>query len=172
MNRIIPLVACVMLLSGCGRWTASRNDSLPSTDRNKPLRAIFASNQSAAAPSHDRVWRSNLMLLPYAEIFSDRVTLHHIRDCHYRSEDDYDVRHFDREVWLGDVMSLDFIVVPFKETPSLAHTMLSFGLIDGQYIVFSVEARLEHGEIYSPLSGARQQYELMWVVGSDPDLIG
>lgn len=112
------------------------------------------------------------MLLPYAEIFSDRVTLHHIRDCHYRSEDDYDVRHFDRDVWLGDVMSLDFIVVPFKETPSLAHTMLSFGLIDGQYIVFSVEARLEHGETYSPLSGARQQYELMWVVGSERDLIG
>lgn len=97
--------------------------------------------------------------------------LHNIRDCHYRSEDDYDVRHFDREILLSEVQTLDFIVVPFKNTPSLAHTMLSFGLSDGQYIVFSVEARLKKNETYSPLQGALQAYELMWVVGTEKDLI-
>jgi hypothetical protein len=172
MNQALLLVVGIILLSGCGRWTGARPEALTSPIREKPLRAILTAGRPVPVPSHDRPWRSNLMLLPYAEIFSDRVQLHHIRDCHYRSEDDYDVRHFDREVWLSEVTSLDFIVVPFKETPSLAHTMLSFGLLDGQYIVFSVEARLEQGETYSPVLGAMQQYELMWVVGSEPDLIG
>ena len=75
-------------------------------------------------------------MLPYAEIRSDRVRLFNIRNCNYRTETDFDVRHFDREILLSDVRTIDFIVVPFKETPLLAHTMLSFGMADGEQIVF------------------------------------
>ena len=123
-------------------------------------------------PSHDRLWRQNQMVLPYAEIDSHRVTLRNIRDCNYRSENDYDVNHFDFDVALSDLQTLDFIVVPFRSTPSLAHTMLSFGSVNGQYIVFSVESRLEQGETYRPIEGAINGYELMWVVGTERDLIG
>jgi hypothetical protein len=49
--------------------------------------------------------------------------------------------------------------------------MLSFGLEDGQYFVISVEARMEQGEKYSPTNGSRRKYELMYVVGSERDLI-
>lgn len=121
--------------------------------------------------SHRRNWRPDLMVLPHAEFEADRVRLFNIRDCEYRSEEDYDVRHFDRQVVFSDVQSIDFIVVPFKETPAIAHTMLSFGLADGEHIVFSVEARLEQGEVYSALPSATKQYELMWVVGTERDLI-
>jgi hypothetical protein len=73
---------------------------------------------------------------------------------------------------LNEVQSIDFIVVPFKNTPSLAHTMISFGLANGDHIAFSVEARLEQGESYSPLNGSMKSYELMWVAGTERDLIG
>ncbi|MFN3192320.1 MAG: DUF4105 domain-containing protein [Aureliella sp.] len=134
------------------------------TLRNIPL-------PQGPSPSHQRHWRPDLSVLPFAEIQSDRVSLYNIRDCEYRTEEDYDVRHFDRQIMLDDVRTVDFIVVPFKETPAIAHTMLSFGLTDGQQIVFSVEARLEQGEDYAALAGASRQYELMWVVGTERDLI-
>ncbi len=131
----------------------------------------LGSRTTGKVPSHQRLWRPDLMVLPHAEISGDRVVLHNIRDCEFRTEEDYDVRHFDRQILLNDVRTIDFIVVPFKETPLLAHTMLSFGLADGQYIVFSVEARLEQGEQYTPLGGSMNHYELMWVVGTERDLI-
>ena len=65
----------------------------------------------------------------------------------------------------------DFIVVPFKDAPNLAHTMLSFGFDDGHYLAVSVEVRLEEGESYSPVKGALRQYEIMYVVADERDLI-
>lgn len=121
--------------------------------------------------SHFRAWRPDLMVLPYAEIGRERVKIYNIRDCEYRTEEDYDVRHYDREFALADIRTVDFIVVPFQNAPLLAHTMLSFGLAGGEYIVISVEARLEQGENYSLVAGAARDLELMYVVGSERDLI-
>lgn len=122
-------------------------------------------------PTHNKQWRPDLAVLPYAEIESDRVRLYNIRDCEYRTENDYDVRHLDREVLLSDLRTIDFIVVPFSNAPIIAHTMLSFGLADGEQIVFSVEARLEPHENYELVAGTNKEYELMWVVGTERDLI-
>lgn len=122
-------------------------------------------------PKHHKLWRPDLAVLPYAQIESDRVWLYNIRDCEYRTEEDYDVRHIDRLIYLSDVRTIDFIVVPFSNAPMLAHTMLSFGLANGEQIVFSVEARLETGEGYELVAGTTNEYELMWVVGTERDLI-
>lgn len=122
-------------------------------------------------PSNNRNWRPDLAVLPIAEFEGDTIKLYHIRDCTYRTEEDYDVRHFDKEFKITDVQRVDFIVVPFQNTPALAHTMLSFGFADGQQIVVSVEGRLEQGEQYSTLGGALDGYELMVVVGTERDLI-
>jgi Domain of unknown function (DUF4105) len=122
-------------------------------------------------PSHHRAWRADLSILPYAEIGSEEVKLFNIRDCVYRTEDDYDVRHLNRTIRLADVKTIDFIVVPFKETAALAHTMLSFGFADGQQLVFSVEARLQKGQDYAAIGGALNAFELMYIVGTEQDLI-
>lgn len=122
-------------------------------------------------PTNNRNWRPDLAVLPVADITGDRIKLYHIRDCTYRTEEDYDVRHFDSEFKLSEVRSVDFIVVPFQNTPALAHTMLSFGLASGEQYVVSVEGRLEQGEKYSTLNGALNGYELMVVIGTERDLI-
>ncbi|MEM7475421.1 MAG: DUF4105 domain-containing protein [Planctomycetota bacterium] len=149
---------------------------MPSRDltRSGPIArtiGFITPGKEIPAPSHHRNWRPDLAILPYAEINQDRVHLYNIRDCNYRTEEDYDVKHFDRQILLADIQTVDFIVVPFKETPAIAHTMLSFGLSDGEHIVFSVEARLEEGEDYSALPSAAGQYELIWIVGTERDLI-
>ena len=53
----------------------------------------------------------------------------------------------------------------------LAHTFLSFGFGD-EYIAISIEIRKEKGETFSPLKGMLREYELMYVIGDERDLIG
>ncbi|HUP78294.1 MAG TPA: DUF4105 domain-containing protein, partial [Pirellula sp.] len=89
----------------------------------------------------------------------------------YRSETDYDVRHYDLSFALADVNKIDFLIVPFQNNSLLAHTMFSFGIRDGRHFIISVEARLDHGASYSPLRGITNKFELMYLIGDERDLI-
>jgi len=109
--------------------------------------------------------------LPYARVGSNRVRLFNVRNCVYLDEDTYVLNYEDRVFRLDDLQSVDFIVVPFSRAPGLAHTMLSFGWTDGRYLCVSVEVRLEEGESYSPLGGSLHQYEIMYVVADERDVI-
>ena len=177
--RYVLFTAMLLTGAGCRLLTPAVVEPPPSTaESQKPARktiaAMLASNAGAKTsnrPSNFRNWRPDLAVLPVADINGDRIKLYHIRDCVYRSEEDYDVRLLDREFALADVRTVDFIVVPFQGTPALAHTMLSFGLADGEHFVVSVEGRLEQGEKYSTLGGALNGYELMVVIGTERDLI-
>lgn len=116
-------------------------------------------------------WRADLMVLPHVEFEGDTITIRNVRNCRYRSESDYDVRHYDMRFRLTDVRAIDFIIVPFKETALLAHTMLSFGLVDGRRFVVSVEARLEQDQDYSAVAAAGRRFPLTYVVADERDVI-
>ncbi len=47
-----------------------------------------------------------------------------------------------------------------------------FGFAGRDYVAISVETRKERGEAYSTLAGFFKQYELIYVVGDERDLIG
>ncbi len=151
-----PTVAalCVAAITGC-RGAPQINPDLVKT----------------LLPSNDRDWSPDQAAPAYAEFNGDRVTVHNIRRCSYRSVDDYDVSHYDKTFDLGELNSVDFIVVPFLDTPDVAHTMLSFGFADRDYVVVSVEIRKERGEKYSPIKGFLNQYELMYVVADERDIL-
>lgn len=121
--------------------------------------------------SNDRDWSPELAVLPLVEFDGPAVHIRNIRNCNYLSKDNFVVNHYDRTVQLQDVQSVDFIVVPFKQSRALAHTMLSFGLRDGSYLGVSVEVRSEKNESYKPMLGISNQYEIMYVVADEKDLI-
>ncbi|MBE2214719.1 MAG: DUF4105 domain-containing protein [Opitutaceae bacterium] len=122
------------------------------------------------APSNDRAWQPDVAVLPWAEITGDRVTIHNIRHCDYRSEGDYTVRHEDRTLDLATLRSVDFMVVTWG-APSIAHTMMSFGFADGSYVCISIETRKEIGEGYSAIKGFFRQFELTYVIADERDLV-
>ena len=62
------------------------------------------------------------------------MIVRNIRNCAYESDSDYAVNYYDKQFDLQQLRRVDFIVVPFKEAPSLAHTMLSFGFADGEHV--------------------------------------
>ena len=94
-----------------------------------------------------------------------------VRNCTYLDENSYVLNYEDRTYDLKDIQTLDFIICPFASSPSLAHTMMSFGFRNGQYLGVSVEARLEEGESFSAAGGAIRQFEIMYVVADERDLI-
>lgn len=65
---------------------------------------------------------------------------------------------------------MDYIVEPF-EGIGAAHTFLSFGFNDGNFVAISVEIRKEKGETFSPLKGLLRSYELMYVIADEQDVI-
>lgn len=124
--------------------------------------------------SNERNWSLDQAVLPSAEFSKDRkqVTVRNVRACEYRSSDDYTVKHYDKTYDLTKLTTVDFVRVPFPEMPELAHTMLSFGFDDKDYVGVSVEIRKEQGETYNPALAAMNKYEIMYVVGDERDLIG
>jgi hypothetical protein len=123
-------------------------------------------------PSNDRNWSTDQARLPSAVFSGDSVRVQNVRNARYRSTSDFDVRWEDRQYDLRKLESVWFIVEPFSHWRGPAHTFLSFGFSNGDYVAISVEIRKEKGESFSPLSGLLRQYELTYVVGDERDLIG
>ena len=121
-------------------------------------------------PSNEGNWQQDVARTPYAEVAGNQVTIHEIRDCDYRTETDFDVRYYDKTVDLNRLRSVDLFMV-YWGSPHIAHTMVSFGFEGGDYLCFSIETRKEKGESYSAIKGFFRQFELIYVVGDERDLV-
>ncbi len=123
-------------------------------------------------PSNDRTWSPDERELATARVAGDSVFVHNVRNVHYRTTHDYDVHYEDRDYDLRRLESVWFVVEPFSGFKGPAHTFVTFGFDDGQYVGISVEIRKEVGESFSPWRGLARGYELTYVVGDERDLIG
>jgi hypothetical protein len=125
----------------------------------------------AIQPSHDRPWRPEVAVMPRAFIDGDRVRLTGVRNFDYRSRHDFTVRYEEREVRLSHLSGLDFYVTYWREGP-VGHTFLSFLFDDAPPLSISIETRPEVGEGFDPVASLFKQFELIYVVGDERDLVG
>lgn len=121
-------------------------------------------------PSNDREWALDQEILPYAEFNDDMVSVSNIRNFSYQSVSEYTPAYYNKTFDLNTLESVDYIVEPFGNMGA-AHTFLSFGFSTGDYLAISVEIRKEVGESFSPLKGLLRNYELMYVVADERDVI-
>lgn len=123
-------------------------------------------------PSNNRDWARDQERLPWAEFTGRRVDVHNVRNARYRSTDDYDIAWEDRSYDLDRLRAVWFLVEPFDtDSQGPAHTLLSFEFAGDDFLAISVEIRKERGESFSPWKGLLRQYEIMYVVGDERDLI-
>jgi hypothetical protein len=125
-------------------------------------------------PSHDRHWRPEVAVMPRAFIDGDLVRLTGVRDFDYRSLDDFTLRYEEREVRLSRLTGLDFYVSHWSDGlvgRLVGHTFLSFDFDDAPPLSISIETRPEVGEGFDPLASLFKQYELIYVVGDERDLV-
>jgi hypothetical protein len=147
---------------------------------SRPVRSKWAFAGAFAAiavwfacipPSHDRPWRREVAVLPRAIVDGDRVRLTGFRHFTYRSADDVDVHYEEREVSLAHLVSVDLFVSYWRIGP-VAHTFVSFNFDDGTPpVCISIEIRPEVGESFDPLAAMFKQFELIYVVGDERDLV-
>ena len=144
-----------------------------------PLTLIVAAVVAIAwlhvAPRLDLDWAPDQTRMPRARTVDNgtaTVEIENVRNARYRSTTDFDVVWETRRYRLDELRTVDYVVEPFGVLHGMAHTLLSFGFGDGRYLAISVEVRRERPEIFGPVKGLFRQYELMYVIGDERDLIG
>jgi hypothetical protein len=124
-------------------------------------------------PRSDRTWVPQQAVMARAETRGDSVFVRRLRNFSYTAEEEFTPAYEDRAYDLNKLESVWFVVTPFsKRWRGPAHTFVSFGFADSEYVAISVEARREPGETYSPFTGLFRRFELIYVVGDERDLIG
>lgn len=121
-------------------------------------------------PRQFRDWKPEVGLTAHAEIDGDAVTIHNLRNFDYRTETDFTPRYETRRLDLRNLRGVD-IFINYWGSPYMAHPILSFDFGRDGRICFSIETRPEKGESYSALGGLYRQFELIYVVADERDVI-
>ncbi|MEE8607126.1 MAG: DUF4105 domain-containing protein [Nitrospiraceae bacterium] len=126
----------------------------------------------AKQPSHQRDWKTEYAVLPQAFFQGERLTIHDLRNFTYNPDGSVRVaRYEDRTYDLSKLEGLWYGISHFFDY-GLAHTFVSFGFQDGEYLTISVEARQAKGQSYHPLRGLLREYELIYLATDERDVIG
>lgn len=122
---------------------------------------------------NDRNWEFGFDVLPKITIDQNLVTIKDLRD--FAFENNQITPHYkEQTVNLNQLERAWFVFEPFKIKPftsfnGVAHTYFVFDFVDSDPIAVSVEARREKGEKYNAWTGALNQYELIYVWGTERD---
>lgn len=122
------------------------------------------------SPSNGRQWQADAEKLAFATLDGDRVTVHNIRNFAYKTEFDYRPAYYDKTFELNKLEGIDLFSV-YWMGPAIAHTIISFHFGDADYLAVSIEARKELNEGYSTIKGFFRQYELIYFVADERDVI-
>lgn len=144
--------------------------------RVKPLLQVLAAcllvsiGWTLIPARNDRDWLPEYSRTATATFAGDRVTIHDIRDFEYRQENDFTPRWAERSYDLSKLETFELAVSNWG-LADISHTIVSFGFSDGAHVDVSVETRRENGEPQTALRSLFKQYELIYVIGDERDLI-
>src|SRR3989344_1147614 len=123
------------------------------------------------SPSNKRNWNTDQAILPSAEIEGNLIHIHNIRNFPYRSTTDFTPAYYDKTFDLTKLKKIYYIVEPFSNWEGSAHTFVSFEFESSQFISISIEIRKEKGEGFSAWKGLLKQYEIMYVIADEWDVV-
>lgn len=121
-------------------------------------------------PTHDRPWRPEVAVMPRAYIEGDRVRITGFRNFDYRARNDFTIRYEEREVLLSHLIGVDFFISYWMPGP-VGHTFVSFLFDNAPPVNISIETRPVIGQGFSPIASLFKQFELIYVVGDERDLV-
>ena len=121
------------------------------------------------SPTNDGDWQPDVAQKAWADIQGDEVTLHNVRNFDYRTQTDYTPHWETRTVRLSQITGID-LAINFWGSPWIAHPIVSFQFADAP-LCFSIETRKKLGQTYSTIGGLYRQYELIYIVADERDVI-
>jgi uncharacterized protein DUF4105 len=128
-------------------------------------------------PSNDRTWEFGMDHLPHITIQGSTVQVQDLRDFRYTATGTRSADFIDRVFALDRLERVWFVVEPFTGAPfsgfkGVAHTYFVFDFQDQPPLAISVEARREKDEPYEAFHGLFNQFELIYIWGTEDDLTG
>ena len=121
-------------------------------------------------PSNDGDWQADADRTAWVEINGDRVTIHNLRNCDYRTKTDYTNCWSDRTVYLSQLRYVDFFFTNWGPK-WIGHPIVSFQFGDNDHIAFSIEARYKVGQIVLGDSWILSAVRTYLVVADERDVI-
>lgn len=125
------------------------------------------------SPRSDRAWIDEQAVMPRVAVDGHMVRIGNVRTFRFTARHEFATSYAERAYDLDKLESVWYVLTPFSlRWRGPAHSFVTFGFSDSQFVAVSVEARREPGENYDVLTGLFKRYELMYVVGDERDLIG
>jgi len=121
-------------------------------------------------PTNDKDWAAEAANIPHGVIESDILTLHNVRNFDYKSEAEFSEKWETRTYDLSKIKSLD-IYLSYWGSPYIAHTIMSWGFENGDYLSVSIETRKAKDQQYSAIKGFFRQFTLAYIAADERDLI-
>lgn len=122
-------------------------------------------------PKNDRSWDPPVARLARITSTHTHIKIENLRNFRWQGPRDFAPSWETKIYDLSQLVHLELIVVPFGLEALTAHTMLSFGFVNGDRLILSVEARKEVDEIYGLAAGTLRQFELIYLFGTETDLL-
>ena len=122
------------------------------------------------SPTNDSDWQPDVAQKAWADIQGDEVTFHNVRNCDYRTETEYTPHWETRTVGISQITGID-LAIDYWGSPWIAHPIVSFQFTDAPPLCFSIETRRKLGQTYSAIEGLYRQFELIYIVADERDVI-
>lgn len=132
--------------------------------------SIFLAWWLSMKPSLTRDWAADVEHTVTADVQDDEVTFHNIRDFAWNDNRIFVPRWKSETYRLSELDSVD-VVLSYWTHPAIAHTLISFGFVDGRHLVLSAEIRKKKGQEFSSLGGFFRNFELAMIAAEERDII-
>lgn len=126
---------------------------------------------SLKKPSNHRDWEIESIHTPAVTLEGDLITIENFRNFDYQPDgtpvETWETRRFH----LSKLRHMDFFMTYWGGRKLVGHPIFSFDFGDEGHIAFSIESRREKGETYSIIPSLFKQFELVYIVGTESDII-
>jgi len=124
-------------------------------------------------PSNDRVWAEYLAKPASVSlsVSGTQVSFAQVRNYTYDATGPVTKEYVSRTYDIDALTGMRFLMEPFPKNASFGHTLILFDFENAPSIAFSVEARMEAHETYSPYAGLFNEFELSYTWGTEEDFI-
>ena len=99
------------------------------------------------------------------------LTLTNVREFEWRTIEDFTERWTTRSFDLSKLQTVDMFM-SYWAGPGIAHSVMSFGFEDDEYLAWSVEVRREIGTVYSPVADMFKANTIVIVASAEEDVVG
>lgn len=124
-------------------------------------------------PDPGWVWSREQAHSPVTVFEGDLAHITNVRDFGWRSDGSIEAERWETRTYdLSKLTTMYYVVVPLGSFDGAAHVFVCFGFSDGASLAVSVEGRRRLGDSYRVVPSMFRQYQLVYVVGEERDVVG